>query len=98
MCIRDSVYAVLVAFLFDDRSRRLLLAEAMHAFAAYLRAKAALYNPDAEGPGAFRALIDAHATLADRLQTARDSLFARRKHRMQLKRIDTLVALLDAFE
>ena len=93
-----TVYAVATAWLFDDRSRRPLLAEAMHAFAAYLRAKAALYNPDAEGPGGFRALIDAHATLADRLQTARDSLFARRRHRMQLKRIDTLIALLDAFE
>ena len=93
-----TVYAVLVAWLFDDRGRRLLLAEAMHAFAAYLRAKAALYNPDTEGPGAFRTVIDAHAALADRLQAARDSLFARRKHRMQLKRIDTLVALLDAFE
>ena len=93
-----TVYAVLAAWLFDDRGRRLLLAEAMHAFAAYLRAKAALYNPDTEGAGAFRAVIDAHAALADRLQAARDSLFARRKHRMQLKRIDTLVALLDAFE
>ena len=93
-----TVYAVLVAWLFDDRGRRLLLAEAMHAFAAYLRAKAALYNPDTTGHGAFRALIDAHAALADRLQAARDSLFARRSHRMQLKRIDTLIALLDAFE
>ena len=93
-----TVYSVLVAWLFDDRGRRLLLAEAMHAFAAYLRAKAALYNPDTEGPAAFRAVIDAHAALADRLQAARDSLFARRKHRMQRKRIDTLVALLDAFE
>jgi uncharacterized membrane protein YccC len=93
-----TTYAVAVAFMFDDRSRRLLLAEAMHAFAAYLRAKAALYNPDATGPAAFRALIDAHANLADRLQTARDSLFARRQRRMQLKRIDTLIALLDAFE
>ena len=93
-----TVYAVVMAWLFDDRSRRLLLAEAMHAFAAYLRAKAALYNPDAEGPAGFRALIDAHAALADRLQAARDSLFARRSHRMQKKRIDTLVALLDAFE
>jgi uncharacterized membrane protein YccC len=93
-----TVYAMVAAWLFDDRGRRLLLAEAMHAFAAYLRAKAALYNPDAEGPGAFRALIDAHTALADRLQAARDSLFARRSHRMQLKRIDTLIALLDAFE
>ncbi len=93
-----TVYSVLTAWMFDDRGRRLLLAEAMHAFAAYLRAKAALYNPDTEGPAAFRAVIDAHAALADRLQAARDSLFARRKHRMQLKRIDTLVALLDVFE
>jgi uncharacterized membrane protein YccC len=93
-----TVYAVVVAWLFDDRGRRLLLAEAMHAFAAYLRAKAALYNPDVEGPGAFRAMIDAHAALADRLQAARDSLFARRTHRLHLKRIDTLLALLDAFE
>ena len=92
------VYALLVAWLLDDRVRRLLLAEAMRAFAGYLRAKAALYNPDAQGPGAFRALIDAHAALADKLQAARDSLFARRSHRMQLKRIDTLIALLDAFE
>lgn len=93
-----AVYAVIVAWLFDDRARRLLLAEAMHAFSAYLQAKAALYNPDATGPAAFRSLIDAHAGLADRLQAARDSLFARRSRRMQLKRIDTLVALLDAFE
>ncbi|MBW8707956.1 MAG: FUSC family protein [Alphaproteobacteria bacterium] len=93
-----TVYAMVVAWLFDDRGRRLLLAEAMHGFAAYLRAKAALYNPDAQGHGAFRALIDAHAALADRLQAARDSLFARRANRMQLKRIDTLIALLDAFE
>src|ERR1051325_9100827 len=82
-----TVYAVAVAWLFDDRSRRLLLAEAMHAFAAYLRAKAALYNPDAQGPGAFRALIDRHAVLAALWTGARDSLYARRKRRLQLKRI-----------
>jgi uncharacterized membrane protein YccC len=32
------------------------------------------------------------------LQAARDSLFARRRRPLQLKRIDTLIALLDAFE
>jgi uncharacterized membrane protein YccC len=93
-----AVYALLVGWILDDRGRRLLLAEAMHAFADYLRAKAAIYNPDTTGPAAFHALIDAHATLADRLQVARDNLFARRSHRIQLKRIDTLIALLDAFE
>jgi uncharacterized membrane protein YccC len=91
-----AVYALTTGWLFDDRGRRLLLSEAMQAFAAYLRAKAAVYNPDTVRP--FRGLIDAHATLADRLQVARDNLFARRKHRIQLKRIDTLIALLDAFE
>ena len=93
-----TTYSLAMAWAFDDRTRRLLLAEAMRAFADYLRAKAALYNPDTEGPAAFRALIDAHAALADKLQLARDSLFARRRHPLQLKRIDTLIALLDAFE
>jgi uncharacterized membrane protein YccC len=93
-----AVYALVTGWVFDDRGRRLLLSEAMQAFAAYLRAKAAVYNPDTTGPAAFRALIDAHATLADRLQVARDNLFARRSHPIQLKRIDTLIALLDAFE
>jgi uncharacterized membrane protein YccC len=91
-------YAGLFAWSLDDRVRRLLLAEAMRGFATYLRAKAALYNPDADGTAAFHDLIDAHAALVDRLQTARDALFARRSHPLQLKRIDTLIALLDAFE
>ena len=49
-----TAYAGLFALLFDDRARRLLLAETMRAFADYLRAKAALYNPDAEGPSGFQ--------------------------------------------
>ncbi len=91
-------YAGFFAWIFDDRVRRLLLAEAMRGFASYLRAKAALYNPDADGTAGFHALIDAHAGLVDRLQAARDALFARRSHPVQRKRIDTLIALLDAFE
>src|ERR1700722_20384314 len=62
------IYAGLFAWAFDDRVRRLLLAEAMLGFAAYLRAKAVVYNPDAEGNASFRALIEAHAGLVDRLQ------------------------------
>jgi uncharacterized membrane protein YccC len=93
-----TAYAGAFAWAFDDRVRRLLLAEAMRGFADYLRAKAALYNPDAEGNAAFHALIEAHAALVDRLQTARDALFARRGSRLKSKRIDTLIALLDAFE
>ena len=93
-----AIYAGIFAFLFDDRARRLLLAEAMRGFATYLRAQAALYNPDMEGPTAFRTLIDAHATLVERLQTARDALLSRHAYRTQRKRIASLLALLDAFE
>ncbi len=93
-----ATYALVCAMLFDDRARRLLLAEAMRAFVGYLRAKAALYNPDSEGPAAFRAMIEAHATLADRLQAARDALYARKRHALHRKRIDALIALLDLFE
>ena len=99
--IGASLYAAFAGFYawaLDDRLRRLLLAEAMRAFAQYLRAKAALYNPDAVGPGPFRAVIDAYAALADRLQAARDTLFSRRSKPLQLKRIDALIALLDTFE
>ena len=90
------VYAMAVAYVFDDRVRRLLLAEAMRAFVVYLRAKARLY--EAGGNEAFRALIDAHAALVERLQDARNALYARRQSPRQLRRIDTLIALLDAFE
>lgn len=93
-----ALYAGIFALLFDDRARRLLLAEAMRGFATYLRAQAALYNPDMEGPTAFHILIDAHATLVERLQTARDAIFSRHTYRTQRKRIDSLIALLDAFE
>ena len=93
-----TLYAGLFAWAFDDRVRRLLLAEAMRSFSAYLRAKAALYSPDAEGSAPFKAMIDAYAGLVDRLQAARDAVYARRFHPVHLKRIDTLIALLDAFE
>ena len=93
-----ALYAGLSALLLDDRMRRLLLAEAMRSFAVYLRAKAVLYNPDMEGPAVLRSLIDAHAALVDRLQAARDAIFSRRSHAIQKKRIDSLIALLDAFE
>ena len=50
-----AAYGVIAAWLFDDRIRRLFLAEAMRGFAAWLRAKAGLYNPDAEGGAPFHA-------------------------------------------
>ena len=91
-------YAMNIARLLDDRVRRLLLGEATRGFVRYLRAKADLYDPKADGPTAFRALIEAHSALAERLQNARDAIFARRKTARQLRRVDALIALLDATE
>ncbi|HEY5347027.1 MAG TPA: FUSC family membrane protein, partial [Rhizomicrobium sp.] len=91
-------YALAMAYIFDDRVRRLLLAEAMRAFVVYLRAKAALYDSARDTDAAFRTLIDAHAALVERLQDARNALYARRQSPRQLRRIDTLIALLDSFE
>lgn len=93
-----ALYAGLVALVLDDRACRLLLAEAMRGFATYLRAQAALYDQDVQGPAAFRSLIGAYATLVERLQVARDAIYSRLASRLQLKRVDSLLALLDAFE
>ncbi len=82
----------MVAWLFDDRGRRLLLAEAMHAFADYLRAKAGALQSRHRRTGRLpRPDRGPCQSWPTDLQAARDSLFARRKpsHAAQA-RIDTL--------
>ncbi len=93
-----ALYAWVTALVFADRERRLLLAEAMRGFAAFLRAKADLFDPGKDATQAFRALIESHATLVDQLQTARDAMFGRHEGRYRTRRVDALIALLDAFE
>jgi uncharacterized membrane protein YccC len=91
-----ALYAVVFAWVFDSRVRRLLLAEALRAFAAYLRTKARLF--DAGGPKALAAMIEAHAAAVERMQTARDAIYARTRTAWQQRQARSLVALLDAFE
>jgi uncharacterized membrane protein YccC len=89
-------YALVSAHLFDRRVRRLLMAEALRSFAAYLRAKAALF--EAGQDDAFAGVIETHATAVERMQIARDAIYARTGTDWQQRQARALVALLDAFE
>jgi uncharacterized membrane protein YccC len=92
------VYALTFAWAFDSRVRRLLMAEALRAFAFYLRAKAQLFDPDADGAKAFAAMIEAHAAAVERMQVARDAIYASTTKSWQRRQARALIALLDAFE
>lgn len=91
-------FALASAWLFDRRVRRLLLSEAMHAFTAFLRAKARLFDPDADASAAFAALIESHAATVERMQIARDAIYARDGTPWQRRQVRALIALLDGFE
>ncbi|HEY0303103.1 MAG TPA: FUSC family membrane protein, partial [Rhizomicrobium sp.] len=93
-----ALYALATAWLFDARVRRLLLAEALRAFAGYLRAKGRVFDPEQDNAASFAAMIEAHAAAVERMQIARDAIYARTEGPWQQRQARALVALLDAFE
>ncbi|MBV9541033.1 MAG: FUSC family protein [Alphaproteobacteria bacterium] len=93
-----AIYALFLAWLFESRVRRLLMAEALRAFANYLRAKARVFDQEQDGARSFTAMIEAHAAAVERAQIARDAIYARTKRPWQQHQARALVALLDAFE
>ena len=93
-----ALYALGSAWIFDARVRRLLMAEALRSFATYLRAKAALFEAEHGGGGAFTRVIEAHAAAVERMQIARDAIYARTAQGWQQRQARALIALLDAFE
>jgi uncharacterized membrane protein YccC len=88
--------ALAMAVLLDDRNRRIVLGEALRAFANYLRAKADAFDPTHES--SLRALIEAHGVLTESLQVARDMVYAGRMTAKRRQRADALTALVDSFE
>jgi uncharacterized membrane protein YccC len=96
--ISYSVFAMGVAAVLDSRGRRTFLSEAVHAFSAYLSAKAALYDPSARTDTALRALVEAHAAFIEKLQAARDFIFLGRKSAARRRWMAALLALLDCFD
>ncbi|HEV2264003.1 MAG TPA: FUSC family membrane protein [Stellaceae bacterium] len=90
--------ALVGARLFDDRSRRMVLNEALLAFARYLYVRAQLYDPTMPMPTALRDVIEAHGALMERLQAARNAIFAGRPNPRRRRWIGGMLALLDIYE
>ncbi|MEI9929904.1 MAG: FUSC family membrane protein [Rhizomicrobium sp.] len=96
--IAYALIALVLNWILDDRIRRLYLGEALLAFSRYIAAKAALYDLAAKQKDSLAALVNAHADLVDRLQSARDMIFSGRRTERRARWIASLIALLDAFD
>jgi len=57
-----------------------------------------VFDPDKKDPTTFAAMIDAYAAAVERMQIARDAIYARTKAPWQQRQARALIALLDAFE
>jgi uncharacterized membrane protein YccC len=86
---------MLASWGFDDRNRRMFLNEALLAFAAYLRARAGLYD---RGAAALPDVIETHGALMERLQAARDAIFTGAPTAKRRKWTGGMLALLDLYE
>jgi uncharacterized membrane protein YccC len=93
-----ALFALVMAVLLDDRNRRIVLGEALRAFANYLRAKADAFDPSETHKTSLRALIEAHGVLTENLQVARDMVYAGRMTPKRRQYVDALTMLVDSFE
>jgi len=93
-----ALFALFMAAALDDRNRRIVLGEALRAFANYMRAKAAAFDPEETHRPTLRALIEAHGVLTENLQVARDMIYAGRMTARRRQYVDALTALVDCFE
>jgi uncharacterized membrane protein YccC len=91
-------FALLMGAVLDDRNRKLFLGEALRGFAGYVAAKAELYEPQARPRLAEQALVEAHALFVEKLQAARDTLFAGKRTARRMRWMAALVTLLDCFD
>jgi len=92
--IAYAAVALVLTWAGDERTRKLLLGEAMLAFARYVEVKARLLDTKAEPRAAWQSLIEAHADLVEKLQAARDLIFTGGRTRW----VGGLIALLDTFD
>ncbi|HEY7977068.1 MAG TPA: FUSC family membrane protein [Rhizomicrobium sp.] len=93
-----AVLALVMGALLDSRNRRVVLGEALRAFANYLRAKAEAFDPAETQKPSLRALIEANGVLAENLQIARDMIYAGRMTNRRLQYANALTSLVDCFE
>jgi uncharacterized membrane protein YccC len=93
-----ALFALLMAVVMDGRNRRVVLGEALRAFANYLRAKANLFDPGEAAKPGLRAVIELHGVLTENLQVARDMIYAGRITPRRAQTASALITLSDCFE
>jgi len=92
------VFGMLMAEWLEPRHKRIALASALDAFAAYVRAKAQLYDTETPIETSYAILIEQQVTLMERVEQARNLLFRTMERRGERAWAAALVAALDAFE
>lgn len=96
-----AAYALLatgVAMALDGRNRRMVLNEALLTLAAFLRARAGLYDRRRPERVALGEVIERHGAVMERLQAARDLIFTGRPTPARQRWIVGMLALLDLYE
>ena len=91
--------SLLATLLTDASARRLVASESIREFANYLRAVAAIYDPETDLESAYGAAIRQQAALAEQLQSARALLLDRPQGNPERLRLAaTIGVLLDGFD
>ena len=92
-------FALLATVVTDASARRLVASESIREFSIYLRAVAAIFDPDTDLEAAYGAAIRQQAALSEQLQSARALLLDRaRRGSESLRLAATIGILLDAFD
>lgn len=93
-----AAFSLAASAVLDIRNRRMFLGEAVHAFSAYLSAKAELYDPEAPTRAALERLVEAHAAFIEKVQAARNFIFLGQRNASRQRWMAALLALLDCFD
>ena len=92
-------FALMATIFTDASARRLVAGESIREFSIYLRAVAAIFDPDRDLEAAYGAAIRQQAALAEQLQSARALLLERTGDKGERLRLAaTIGVLLDAFD
>ena len=92
-------FSLVATIVTDGSARRLVASESIREFSIYLRAVAAIFNPDADLEAAYGAAIRQQAALAEQLQLARPLLLGHAQNGSERFRLAASIGvLLDAFD
>jgi uncharacterized membrane protein YccC len=93
-----AVYGMGMGHLLEARHKQIALTGMLDALAAYIRAKAALYDARIEIESSYAILIERQVVLMERVESARNLLFRNMQNAQERQMAAALIAALDAFE